>query len=88
MLQGTTKSGFEFDVKEDNLDDYVLLKKLSAVSKGESGKIVDVIEMLLGDDQEEKLMNHIAELHDGKVSARAMIAEVKEIFEALKPKNS
>lgn len=87
-MQGKTTSGFEFNVKEENLDDYILLKKLNDVSKGESGKIVDVIGLLLGSDQEEALMNHVSKLNDGKVSARVMISEVEEIFKALKPKNS
>lgn len=87
-MQGKTTSGFEFNVKEENLDDYILLKKLNDVSKGESGKIVDVIGLLLGADQEEALMNHVSKLNDGKVSAKVMISEVEEIFKALKPKNS
>lgn len=87
-MQGKTTSGFEFNVKEENLDDYILLKKLNDVSKGESGKIVDVIGLLLGSDQEEALMNHVSKLNDGKVSAKVMISEVEEIFKALKPKNS
>lgn len=87
-MQGKTTSGFEFNVKEENLDDYILLKKLNDVSKGESGKIVDVIGLILGSDQEEALMNHVSKLNDGKVSAKVMISEVEEIFKALKPKNS
>ena len=44
--------------------------------------------MLLGSDQEEKLMEHVEKLNDGKCSATGMVKELEEIFEALKGKNS
>jgi len=44
--------------------------------------------MLLGSDQEEKLMEHVEKLNDGKCSATGMIAELESIFEVLKGKNS
>ncbi len=85
---GKTSSGFSFDVDEQKLDDYKLMKKLNDVSNGQSGKIVEVIGMLLGSDQEEKLMEHVEKLNDGKCSATGMVKELEEIFEALKGKNS
>ena len=80
---GKTNSGFSFDVDEQKLDDYKLMKKLNDVSNGQSGKIVEVIGMLLGSDQE-----HVEKLNDGKCSATGMVKELEEIFEALKGKNS
>lgn len=85
---GKTNSGFTFDVDEQKLDDYKLMKKLNDVSNGQPGKIVEVIGMLLGPDQEEKLMDHVEKLNDGKCSATGMIAELESIFEVLKGKNS
>ena len=87
MQGGTTSSGFEFKVDDEALDDYLLLKDLSAISKGNSGKVTDVIERFLGADQEKKLMGHISKNNNGRVPASEMIKEVKEMFEVLKGKN-
>lgn len=87
-MKGATKSGFAFNVDEDKLDDYRLVKDLRSISKGNSGLVVDVIERLLGEDQEEKLMEHVESLNNGKCSATGMVGELQEIFEALKVKNS
>lgn len=87
-MKGATKSGFAFNVDEDKLDDYRLVKDLRSISKGNSGLVVDVIERLLGEDQEEKLMEHVESLNNGKCSATGMVEELQEIFEALKVKNS
>lgn len=87
-MKGKTNSGFEFDVDEVALDDYRLLKALNEVSDGKSGRIVYIIEKLLGSEQEEALMAHVEKLNDGKCSASGMSAELMNIFEALKAKNS
>lgn len=87
-MKGKTKSGFEFDVEETVLDDYRILKALNEVSDGNSGRIVYVINKLLGPEQEESLMAHVEELNDGKCSASGMAAELKDIFDGLKAKNS
>lgn len=87
VRKGKTKSGFEFAVKEENLDDYRILRELAEVSDGNSGKMVKVIQMILGKDQEERLMEHVASQNDGRVTASGMMAEINEIFELLKAKN-
>lgn len=87
-MTGTTKSGFEFDVNEAALDDYRLLKALNEVSDGKTGKVTVIIEKLLGSDQEGRLMEHVESINDGKCSATGMVAELNEIFEAIKAKNS
>lgn len=87
-MKGKTKSGFEFDVEDTVLDDYRILKALNEVSEGKSGKVTYIINKLLGSEQEEALMTHVEELNNGKCSASGMVAELNEIFEALKAKNS
>jgi hypothetical protein len=85
---GKTKSGFEFDVKEEALDNYRLLKTLNEVSRGNNGRVTEVVEMLLGSDQEERLMEHVEQINNGNCSATGMVAEIIQIFEAVKSKNS
>lgn len=85
-MQGKTSTGFEFQVEPDRLDDYELLEDLAAVSDGQEGRIVAVINRLLGEDQKTRLKDHLRK-RDGKVSMNAMMQEIGEIFKALKVKN-
>lgn len=85
---GKTESGFEFDVKEEALDNYRLLKTLNEVSRGNNGRVTEVVEMLLGSDQEERLMEHVEKINNGNCSATGMVEEIIQIFEAVKSKNS
>lgn len=81
MKTGKTSTGFEFKIEDDALDDYELLEVLSEVDKGDYGKITDMIKMLLGTEQKEKLKEHVRD-ENGKVSAAKLMDEVKDIFEA------
>lgn len=85
-MKGKTKSGFEFEVSKEALDDYELLEDLTDVSEGKEGKIVNVISKMLGNEQKARLKEHLRD-ESGKVAASKMIQEIKEIFEALKVKN-
>ena len=88
MLKGTTASGFEFEISEEILDDYDFLELLCKIDEGETALTIKMVDMLLGKEQKEKLKNHIrTEL--GRVSAKRLLAEVIEIFNATKEgKNS
>ena len=85
VRSGKTKSGFEFQIDEEALDDYELLEELAMVDRGKTGKVVGVLERLLGAEQKDKLKEHLRK--DGKVSAKKMFSELKEIFEILNAKN-
>ena len=54
-MKGITGTGFEFDVDLKRLDDYELLEDLADMTDGKEGKIVSVINRLLGEEQKEKL---------------------------------
>lgn len=81
MKTGKTSTGFEFTLEEDVLDDYELLEILTAVDKGEYGRITEMVERLLGENQKEQLKAHVRN-NSGKVSAAKLLDEVKEIFDA------
>lgn len=87
-MKGKTDSGFEFDVNEESLDDYRLLKLLNDVSRGNNGRVTEVVERLLGSDQETALMAHVENINNGKCTATGMVQEIIQIFEAIKSKNS
>lgn len=88
MLEGKTTSGFKWKLDEDALDNYELLEALREVDTGNEAAMVDVINLLLPEEEKKALKEHIRN-QSGRVSAKKMIQEVAEIFEANKEgKNS
>lgn len=88
MIEGKTKSGFEFKLDEEVFNDYELLEALREVDAGDGSAIVDVINRMLDETQRKALKNHLRN-EKGRVGAREMIAEVAEIMKASKDgKNS
>ncbi|MBQ8559047.1 MAG: hypothetical protein IJ439_03580 [Tyzzerella sp.] len=88
MIKGTTTTGFEFELEDEVLDDYELLEVLCKVDKGEYNLVTEMVEKLLGEEQKERLKNHVRNIC-GKVSASKVMDEVAEIFQSSKEiKNS
>ena len=83
MISGKTNPGFAFELSEDVLDDYELLEVLCDVDAGEYGKVPEVVKLLLGEEQKNKLKEHIRK-ENGKVSANLMLSEVTDIFNSTK----
>lgn len=79
MIKGKTSSGFEYKVEDDSLDDYELLEVLQKIDEGNGGLVPKMITLLLGEEQKERLKEHVRK--DGKVSASAMMDEISEILE-------
>ena len=70
MIKGTTKSGFDYTVQEEALDDYELLEEL---------REIDAIEKIIGPEQKEQLKEHVRD-EAGRVSIKRMFDEVGEIL--------
>ena len=83
MVTGKTESGFEFELKKEALDDYELVEVLHKIDKGEFGLVPEMVERLLGEEQKEKLKEHVRD-ENGKVSASRLLDEVMQIFRANK----
>lgn len=81
MITGKTKSGFEFELDDEVLDDYELLEVLHKLDSGEYGLVTEMVGKLLGEEQKDLLKEHVRG-EDGKVSAKRMMDEVAEIFKA------
>ena len=79
MKKGKTSTGFKYQLEENTFDDYELLEVLRQIDKGESGKIVDMVDIMFSEEQKEALKNHVRE-ENGKVPASKLIKEVMEIF--------
>lgn len=81
MHKGVTSSGFEFELEDEVLDDYELLEILHKIDNGDNGLIVDMVDKLLGEDQKNKLKEHLRN-KNGRVSASLLLKEVMEIFKS------
>lgn len=79
MVKGTTSTGFEFEIKEEDLDNYELIEKLEEITNGNGLAIAGVPKMLLGEEQEKALKDHVRQMN-GRVTASGMLKEVWDIF--------
>ena len=82
-----TRSGFEFDIDTDVLDDMELV---DAIAETEENPVAfaKVIDIVLGADKK-RLYEHIKKTRKTKrVTVTAMSEEIEDIFEALNAKNS
>lgn len=77
MVKGVTKSGFEFEVREDVADDMKVLRAMRKARK--DGTYFDeAIELILGEEQTEKLYDHL-EKKEGRATTAAADREITEI---------
>ena len=79
MTKGKTETGFEFELSDEAVDNYELLEILTDIDKGQGKKIVDAIDMLLGEEQRNRLKEHVRE-KNGRVSTKAMWKEFVSIL--------
>lgn len=78
-MKGKTKSGFEYKILKERLDNYELLE---AIGELDTNPLIlsKVVIMLLGKEQTEKLKDHLR-TEDGLVPAEKMSEEITEIFQ-------
>ena len=81
MLTGNTKSGFQFKIEDQALDDYEILEMLTQIDDGNGVLLPKMIERLLGKEQKEALKEHLRN-KEGKVSTQNMMIEVMDIFKS------
>lgn len=83
MIKGTTKTGFNFELDDDVVDNYDLLLKLADVDNGNLTGIDGIFNEVLGEEQKKELREHIKKVTGRKrVSIKLMLASMKDIFEA------
>jgi hypothetical protein len=77
MLKGKTRSGFEFEIKDNALDMRVI--KAIRKAKEDISYIDEVFERLLGEEQQNALYDHLEKLYGSSVPDRAA-EELIDIF--------
>lgn len=78
MIKGKTKSGFNYEIPKENLNNYELIEAINELDTNPL-VITNVVNLLLGKEQTKLLKNHIRE-ENGIVSADKMSDEITEIF--------
>ena len=83
MISGKTKSGFEFEMDDQSLNDMELIENLKAVDKGDITVLPEILNSLLGKEQKKKLYDHVR-TEAGRVPMELVAAELNDIFKASK----
>ena len=86
MLEGTTKSGFNFKVADESLNNFELIEVLAEVDSNPLF-VPKLVKMLLGEEQKNNLSNHVRN-DKGVVPLDLISNEIMEIFQGDKLKNS
>ena len=78
MIKGKTKSGFEYAIPKENLNNYELVEIISEVEENPL-LVPKVVSLLLGKGQSDKLKEHLR-TESGIVPADKMGDEITEIL--------
>lgn len=86
MIEGITKSGFKFSIREELADDYELLELIGEIDENPA-KVDALLVKLLGKEQKNALKEHLRG-ENGIVKITDMDNAITEIFAAFpKSKN-
>ena len=79
VFKGTTSHGFKFEIPASAFQNYVTLRLLKESDK-DNTKILDVVPRLLGEKQEQEMIEALG----GEPSFDDVVREITEIFEIVK----
>jgi hypothetical protein len=83
ILKGTTESGFEYKIPKKRLKNFYLMRAASKMEKGDFEAAEKMLNLLFGQEQAEKFLNHLEEGEDF-LDSEVLFADIKSIFEANK----
>lgn len=78
MLKGKTPSGFEYEISDENLNNFELLEAMAEI-EDDPLQVPRVIRLLLGKEGKNRLMDHLRK-EDGTVPTDDVANELKEIL--------
>lgn len=79
-IKGKTKSGFEYEIPEENLNNYELVESIGGIEENPL-LITKTVTLLLGEDQTKRLKDHVR-TKSGIVPTDKISEEIMEIFES------
>ncbi|MDD6366226.1 MAG: hypothetical protein PUG17_04145 [Stecheria intestinalis] len=75
-MKGKTKTGFEWEVNAEAIDNWELVEILTEADKGSSSALIQGMKMVLGDEGYSALKEHVRGLSkDGIVHSTSMSSE-------------
>lgn len=80
-MKAKLNDGFEVEIIDEVIDDWEFLEVLSSIDEGETGQIVKVAKMLLGEDGVKLLKEHFRD-KNGRVKSSVMVDALTEIMES------
>ena len=87
-MQGKTKSGFSYTCDERIFSDWRFAMAVSRTQNGTDMERLagagEMVQLILGKDGYNALLEHISKKNDGMVPAEAVMAEVTEIINSFK----
>lgn len=84
MIDGKTRTGFEYSFNERVVRDARFIEKLSSLTKDDLSALSFVMNRLLGEEQKEKLYDHVAENDpDGIADVTKVNDELEDIIKAV-----
>lgn len=86
MLKGKTKSGFKYEIADENVNNYELFEVMAEIDENPL-LLPKLLKMLMGEEQKQALVEHLRG-DNGKVTMEAIQSAVAEIFATPKVKNS
>ena len=84
IVTGTTDSGFKFEVNREQLEEYEFFCLLCALDKGNITVLPDILKQLLGEEQEQRLLDFLKEKNSRPAKTADVVAEIKDIFSKVK----
>lgn len=88
MVTGTTSTGFVYTIDERRVKSWSMVKKIAKMQESKSdlavyGIAIELINDLLGEDQEQRLMDHVTQIY-GYDDAEMVSKELFEIIGSAK----
>lgn len=78
MLKGKTKTGFEYSIPDERLDNWEVMELIRGM-RDDNALVVDLLKVLLDPEEEKALKEHCKV--DGRVRITRMLEEIDEILE-------
>ena len=82
LVKGRTSTGFDFSVKKNLLENIEFLELYAKVQDGDSMKMFQLLDMVLGEAQKKDLYDHVRN-DDGDVLIDPLTKELTDIFDRL-----
>lgn len=82
-MKGTTKTGFEWEMEAERLDNWDVLEQLSEMSDGNLLVAPSFLNTILGPEGKKRLIEHCRE-EDGRAPTQKVLDEIFDIFNQVK----